>query len=101
MRRTAVFLLGLLTVLAWSAPAHAQDRKYPNKPIRMQRDVPRPVIELLHSHINAVLAMPDVQKLFDKLGLDVNIMTRREFGDFIAKDAERWTNLVRDANLSL
>lgn len=69
--------------------------------IAARRDVPRPVIELLHSHINAVLAMPDVQKLFDKLGLDVSIMTRREFGDFIAKDVERWTNLVRDANLSL
>jgi tripartite-type tricarboxylate transporter receptor subunit TctC len=65
------------------------------------RDVPRHVIELLHKHINAALTLPDVQSLFDKLGLDVSIMTRQEFAQFIAKDAERWTNLVRDANLSL
>jgi tripartite-type tricarboxylate transporter receptor subunit TctC len=65
------------------------------------RDVPRHIIELLHKHINAALTLPDVQSLFDKLGLDVSIMTRQEFAEFIAKDAERWTNLVRDANLSL
>ena len=66
-----------------------------------QRDVPKAVIELLHKHINVALTLPDVQKLFDKLGLDISIMTREEFADFIAKDAERWKNLVRDANLSL
>jgi len=66
-----------------------------------QRDVPRPIIELLHKHINDALTLPDVQKLFDKLGLDISIMTREEFAAFIARDAERWKNLVRDANLSL
>lgn len=66
-----------------------------------QRDVPKPIIELLHRHINVALTLPDVQKLFDKLGLDISIMTREEFAAFIARDAERWKNLVRDANLSL
>lgn len=66
-----------------------------------QRDAPNAVLELLHKHINTALTLPDVQKLFDKLGLDISIMARQEFADFIAKDAERWKNLVRDANLSL
>ena len=35
MRRTAVLLLGLLAGLAWVQSAHAQDRKYPNRPIRI------------------------------------------------------------------
>jgi tripartite-type tricarboxylate transporter receptor subunit TctC len=42
-----------------------------------------------------------VQKLFDKLGLDTTIMTREEFAAFLTRDAERWKNLVRDANLTL
>lgn len=68
--------------------------------IAAHRDVRRPILELLHQHINAALALSDVQKLFDKLGLAVSIMSRREFADFMTKDAERWRNLVRDANLS-
>jgi tripartite-type tricarboxylate transporter receptor subunit TctC len=66
-----------------------------------QRDVPKPIIELLHKHINAALTLPDVQQILDKLGMDIGIMTREEFAAFIARDAERWKNLVRDANLSL
>ena len=69
--------------------------------IAAQRDVPRPILEVLHKHINVALTLPDVQKLFDKLGLDISIMTREEFRDFMQRDAERWKNLVRDANLSL
>ena len=69
--------------------------------IAAQRDVPRPILEVLHKHINVALTLPDVQKLFDKLGLDISIMTREEFRDFMQRDAERWKSLVRDANLSL
>ena len=63
------------------------------------REVPRPIIELLHKEINTVLAMPDVQGHFNRLGLDVNIMTMKEFGDFIQTDAKRWADLVREAKL--
>ena len=63
------------------------------------RDVPTPVIELLHKEINTVLAMPEVQAHFARLGLDLGIMTRREFADFIRKDAEKWAELVHKGNL--
>lgn len=63
------------------------------------RDVPKPVIELLHNEINKVLALPDVQTHLNSLGLDVGIMTRREFADFIRKDAEKWSELVHKGNL--
>ncbi len=59
-----------------------------------QHDVPRPIVELLHKEINAVLGMPKVQKLLSEQGLDVKVMTRREFADFIANDAKRWKHLV-------
>ena len=65
------------------------------------REVPKPVLELLHREINAVLGMPVVQGHFTRLGLDLAIMTRREFGDFIESDAKKWAELVRKAGLVL
>ena len=65
------------------------------------RDVPKPIIELLHREINAVLAMPAIQAQFTRLGLDIAIMTRREFGDYIENDARKWAELVRKAGLVL
>ena len=65
------------------------------------REVPKPIIELLHREINAVLAMPAIQAQFTRLGLDIAIMTRREFGDFIDGDARKWAELVRKAGLVL
>lgn len=63
------------------------------------REVPRPIVDRLHNEINAVLAMPDVQGHVARLGLDLHIMTMKEFGDFIRTDAKRWADLVRDARL--
>jgi tripartite-type tricarboxylate transporter receptor subunit TctC len=64
-------------------------------------DIPRPIIEFLHKEINAVLAMPDVQKHLTEQGLDARVMTRQEFADFIARDAARWKDLVQKAHLVL
>lgn len=63
--------------------------------------VPKPIIELLHQQINAVLTLPDVQKLLIGQGLDVDVMTRQEFADFITRDAKRWKDLVHHAHLVL
>ena len=61
--------------------------------------VPKPIVNLLHKEINVVLAMPDVQSHFVRLGMDINIMTMKEFGDFVQTDAKRWADLVREAKL--
>ena len=65
------------------------------------RAVPPRVIDLLHDQINAVLALPDVQKLLTQQGLDVRVMARWEFADFLAQDAKRWKDLVQVAHLVL
>jgi len=69
--------------------------------IAAYREVPGPIVELLHREINAVLALPVVQGHFTRLGLDLAIMTRREFIDFIESDAKKWAELVRKAGLVL
>jgi len=63
------------------------------------RDVPKPIVDRLHKEINTVLAMPDVQSHFVRLGMDIHIMTMQEFGDFLKTDAKRWADLVREAKL--
>ena len=63
------------------------------------REVPKPIVALLHKEINGVLATPDVQGHFARLGCDVNIMTAKEFADYLQTDAKRWADLVREAKL--
>jgi tripartite-type tricarboxylate transporter receptor subunit TctC len=65
------------------------------------RGVPGPRIALLHKEINAALAMPDVKQRMEALGLDVILMTRAQFADFINKDAQKWKKLVQEAQLAL
>ena len=64
-----------------------------------RHDVPGSIIDFLHKEINAVLALPDVQKHLVGQGLDAKVMTRQEFADFIARDARRWKDLVQTAHL--
>jgi tripartite-type tricarboxylate transporter receptor subunit TctC len=61
--------------------------------------VPRPIIDLLNREINAVLALPDVQKNFARQGLDVEIMTIPQFAEFFERNARKWAELVRNAGL--
>src|SRR5262245_55542841 len=63
------------------------------------RSVPRQIIELLHRHINEILEAPDMQKRLVDQGLDVRIMTRPAFGEFMLRDSEKWKNLVTRANI--
>lgn len=63
------------------------------------RDVPKPIVEFLHKEINAVLALPEIQAHLTRLGLDLGIMTRSEFADYIRKDAAKWAELVHKGHL--
>ena len=63
------------------------------------RKVPKPIIERLHREINAVLEMPEVQKNFARQGLDTQIMTIAQFGEFIERDGRRWTELVKNTGI--
>lgn len=63
------------------------------------REVPKQVIGLLHKEINAVLALPDIQKNLTRLGVDVEIMTIPQFSAYIQADARKWADLVRTAGL--
>lgn len=64
-----------------------------------ERSVPLPIIRQLHKEINATLETPSVRDQFTRLGTTVTVMTRKQFGDYIAQDAKKWADLVRTAHL--
>jgi tripartite-type tricarboxylate transporter receptor subunit TctC len=61
--------------------------------------VPEPVVERLHKEINAVLEIPLVRQRLESQGMDVEVMSRKEFADFLVSDADRWSSLVKAAGL--
>lgn len=63
------------------------------------RSVPRQVVELLHRHVNEILEAPDLQKRLVEQGLDVKIMTRAAFAEFMLRDTEKWKKLVAQAHV--
>jgi tripartite-type tricarboxylate transporter receptor subunit TctC len=65
------------------------------------RGVPEPILAVLHKEFNAALALPEVQKRMDSLGLDIAIMSRPQFAKFISEDAQKWKALVMNAHLVL
>jgi tripartite-type tricarboxylate transporter receptor subunit TctC len=64
------------------------------------RGTPEPVRALLHGHLNAVLAEPEVQARFAAAGVDIEPSASPEaFGAFLAEDRDRWGRVVRATNL--
>jgi len=63
--------------------------------------VPAPIIQRLHDEVNAVLALPEIQKRLADQGVDVEIMSLAQFAEFIKRDAARWSELVQKTGLEL
>ncbi|MBI3056353.1 MAG: tripartite tricarboxylate transporter substrate binding protein, partial [Betaproteobacteria bacterium] len=62
---------------------------------------PVAIVQRLHTEINAVLVLPEIQKRLTDQGLDVEIMSIPQFAEFIRKDAARWAELVKKTGLVL
>jgi tripartite-type tricarboxylate transporter receptor subunit TctC len=64
------------------------------------RDTPAPIIDTLNKTINAAIADPAVKaRLLDLGGLVMPPNSPAEFAKFIATDTEKWTKVVKFANL--
>jgi len=47
------------------------------------------------------LALPEVEKRFQGHGVIVAPSTPEQFGAFIVEDHQRWSRVIKDANLSI
>ena len=62
---------------------------------------PRDIVDKLHDETVKVLAMPEVRKKFDELGLDPVGNTPAEFAALIKKETPEWAKVIKDADIKL
>src|SRR5215467_8818979 len=65
------------------------------------RNTPREIIETLNREMNAALAEPDIKARLADLGLAPLAGSPADFGRFIATEAERWSKVIRAANIKV
>jgi len=62
---------------------------------------PAAIIQKLNAGLNGMLKQPDVTDRLDKLNVEYRPNTPDEFRAFVAAEMERWSRVVKDANISL
>src|SRR6202166_3800803 len=62
---------------------------------------PQDVLDKLHTETVKALAMPQLRKKFDKLGLEPVGNTPAEFAVVIRRETPEWAKLIRDAGIKL
>ena len=60
---------------------------------------PAAVISRLNAEVNETLKLPEVRANLDRLGFNPMIMSPQEFGAFLAAQAQKWTPVIRAANI--
>ena len=60
---------------------------------------PKAIIDRLNKEVNAVLALPDVQKRFQDLGIDPRGGTPGELRNKLFSEVDKWTSLVSTMNM--
>lgn len=59
------------------------------------------IIDILNKEINTVLAEPKLMTWLGDLGTTVFPGTSAEYGNFVAEETEKWTKVIRAANIKL
>jgi tripartite-type tricarboxylate transporter receptor subunit TctC len=62
---------------------------------------PAPIVQKLNAGLNAALKTPEVQARFAQLNIDSHPNTAEEFKAFVAEQTEKWTKIVKEANIRL
>jgi tripartite-type tricarboxylate transporter receptor subunit TctC len=63
------------------------------------RSTPPEIIDKLNREINAGLASPDIKARYTEMGYTIFTGSAAEFGKFIAADTEKWSKVIRAANI--
>jgi tripartite-type tricarboxylate transporter receptor subunit TctC len=62
---------------------------------------PAAIVQKLNGALNQALRSPDVKARFEQLNIDSRANTPEEFRAFVAEQMERWSKVVREANIKL
>ena len=64
-------------------------------------NTPKDIVDRLHGETVKALAMPEVRKKFDELGLEPVGNTPAEFAAVIRKEIPEWAKVIKDAGIKL
>jgi tripartite-type tricarboxylate transporter receptor subunit TctC len=62
---------------------------------------PKEIVQRLNAAVNKSLALPEVEKKFLTNGVIAAPSTPDEFRSFVAEDHQRWSKVIKDANLRI
>ena len=65
------------------------------------KNTPPDIIDKLNKEINVVLAEPDIKARLADLGAAPLVGSAADFGRFIVAEAEKWTKVIREANIKV
>jgi tripartite-type tricarboxylate transporter receptor subunit TctC len=60
---------------------------------------PQPIVTLLNTEINKILARPDVKEAWEKQGAAPMIMKPEEFGVYVQSEIDKWAKLIKANNI--
>jgi tripartite-type tricarboxylate transporter receptor subunit TctC len=60
---------------------------------------PKPIIDRLNAEIHKAMASPEMKKMFSEFGAEPAPMTPEAFTAFVRKEIDRWTKVVKAANI--
>ena len=63
-------------------------------------DMPKEIVNLLHAEIVRAIAVPAVREVFAKQGAELVGSTPEEFGRHIARELQRWAEVVKVAGIT-
>jgi tripartite-type tricarboxylate transporter receptor subunit TctC len=62
---------------------------------------PREIVQKLNASLNAMLKQPEVTDRLKALNIDYRENTPEEFGAFVKAEMEKWSRVVKEANIKL
>jgi tripartite-type tricarboxylate transporter receptor subunit TctC len=69
--------------------------------IMVPTGTPQPIVEKLNAAIRAVVAKPEVKAIWEKQDNQPMSMTPAEFNTYLHAELDKWTKVVKEANIKL
>ena len=69
--------------------------------ILMPAGTPKSIVERLNGEVVAVLKLPEIRERFTAMGIEVAGSSAPEFVAFMAKEAQKWQKIAKDAGVKL
>ena len=67
----------------------------------VRHGTPPDIVRTLNGAVNEAISSPEVKQRFEQLNIDSRPTTPEEFGSFVKEQTDRWSKIVKEANIKL